>query len=240
MNIIIVACDKDVHCLQTCSHSISKHVKVEHNIIVVDNTSDSSCPKSDNYTLVQPGYNTYILEGRRLGLDLAQDEWTWFIDIDDEIIGDILPEDFIGKEDAEFIQFFYKTDIGPWAKPGVVKNNPKCLGRGGWSRFYKTEILKNILSPIKRNIDVVNYDDAFILDLYLDTPKKIVFLNKILYQYNLSSSTQHQLTQEKVDFSCIGEENFEYLSSFFQKPEIWLDSAKRANQYLRDTLKSQN
>lgn len=236
ISIIILFCDKDVKYLKRCLESITKHLFLDYEVILVDNRTNNSEPLDSEYKIITKGYNTYLLEGRRLGLDNANGKYVWFIDVDDTVEGFLYDED-IKHLDNDLIQFFYicsNNKINP-PKPYTIKNNPRCLGRNVWSRFFKREKLIELLAPIKRDIDLVNYEDGFLTDLYFGSTEDYYFLNKVLYKYNLESS-QHFGTLSEV--SLIGQDNLDYLYSFVKDGNKYLKMAKEENAFLLKKLMS--
>ena len=92
LSIIIIFCDKDFKYLSNIINNVEKFIKVEHEIILVDNRNDQT-PFETKYKVVSKGKNCYIFEGRRIGLDAATGDYVWFIDVDDEIINEISESD---------------------------------------------------------------------------------------------------------------------------------------------------
>ena len=92
LSVVIIFCDKDFKYLDSMIKMVEKFVTAEHEIILVDNRNNQE-PFETNYKVVSKGSNCYIFEGRRLGLDAASGDYIWFVDVDDEIIGEVSEED---------------------------------------------------------------------------------------------------------------------------------------------------
>ena len=218
LSIIIIFCDKDFHCLEKMTSMIEKYITVEHEVILVDNRNNQ-VPFETKYKYVSKGKNTYILEGRRQGLDVAEGEYVWFLDIDDELI-DYLTEEDLKDRTENILQIPFKIDIGKAMELNEIKRNIRCFGPGVWCRIYKTSVLKEVLKPIKRDIDLVNGEDRFILNAMLSKTSMrdnvYIFRDKYRYLYKASISCNEapRVTKERLERGMIGDENLDYLYSF--------------------------
>lgn len=240
VSVVVTFCDRDIKHIDNCIDSINKHLHVNHELIFVDNRKDQSTKISslENQNVVSKGRNTYCLEGRRLGLDVAKGKFIWFFDVDDFMYEDIYESDLRKvKDDTYIIQFYYKTFPENYIKfspNGKKIYNVRCLPRNLWSRWFNTEELKNRLLPVKRDIDIVNCEDNFVIDLMtdkLDDYKHHVFIDKIIYLYNLNTSAQHDYTKENIERVLYGCSNLKYLYSFIKK--IPYEFVSKANEELK-------
>lgn len=231
LSVIIIFCDKDFIYLDSMIDMVEKFVKVEHEIILVDNRNNQT-PFETKHKVVSKGENCYILEGRRLGLDEAKGEYIWFVDVDDEII-DYLTEEDLKDRTEKIIQLHYKVEN----KERLRLNRTRsivCFGSCIWSRLYKTETLKEKLEPIKRNIKLVNGEDRFILDLMLSSckgPEETFVLQKYLYNYKSSRAAVTEITKEKAERSLMGSENLDYLYSFLPQTAFYKNERETIEEF---------
>ena len=223
LSIVVIFCDKDFLYLDNMISMIEKNITIEHEIILVDNR-DNQEPFETKHKVVSKGSNCYIFEGRRLGLDAATGDYIWFVDVDDEIIGEISKED-LEKRTENILQIYYKQNNIEIIKLGQVKNSIRCFGPSVWSRIYKTEVLRKALAPLKRDIKLVNGEDRIILDFMLNqcsSPKDVyIFDDKYRYNYLIKRAAVSNLSQETIKRGIIGDEELDYIYSFlpsaFQK-----------------------
>lgn len=238
LSVIIVFCDKDYDKLEHIISSVEKYVLANHEIILVDNR-DNQKPFETKYKYVSKGKNCYILEGRRLGLDVAEGDYVWFVDADDDIIDFVREEDFTGRTE-NILQFGFKRPDSEF-KSNININNLSCYGTGVWCRFYKTEALKSFFKPIKRDIDLVNGEDRFILNAVrsLDEKSFYIFDNRSIYFYNCNISAFYIGTKESLERGLVGEENLDYLYSFLPNTKFYkieLSKTKAWNEQVRQRL----
>lgn len=236
LSIIVLFCDKDVKYVPQILKNIEEKVQIPHEVILVDNRDNdkTDLPKGD-YKLVGKGYNTYQLEGRRLGLDIAKGQYTWYVDVDDTIIDTITLRDVYGKLKSDIIQFYSKdSQNGIQIHPGTRHGeNIRCFGVFSWCRFYNTTLLKNLLSPIKRDLKFMGYEDTFFYYIMSENARIINYIDKVIYQYNIERSVRKDgaFTKDKYDQLEVGIDNLYYLSQFIKENELFINEINSARQY---------
>lgn len=240
LSIVIIFCDKDFKYLSNIINNVEKFIKVEHEIILVDNRNDQT-PFETKYKVVSKGKNCYIFEGRRIGLDAATGDYVWFIDVDDEIINEISESDLKSRTE-KIIQLYYLQNGNNSIKLNSIKNNILCFGSGNWCRLYKTDVLKKALFPIKRDIDLINGEDRIILDFMLNECKEkediYILQNKYIYNYIISRAAIHSKNIESLKRGILGDSELDYIYSFlpdsFQKEK---ERIKEINNNYRNMIK---
>lgn len=244
VSVVITFCDRDIKWLNQCIDSIEQHLHVKHELIFVDNRSDQSTKISSisNYKIATKNRNTYCLEGRRLGLDLAEGDYVWFFDVDDKMNDHIYDWELIDvKKDTDIVQFYYITTpenfikFNPKTKP---MRNVRLLPRNLWSRWFRVKEIKKRLEPVPRDIDIVNCEDNFIIDLMTDKQddyKHQVIIPKIIYQYNQNTAAQNNYTVENIERVLYGCSNLKYLYSFINKYRY--ESVNLSNELLKKKYK---
>lgn len=226
ISVVIIFCDKDFSYLNDMTSMIEKFVTIDHEIILVDNR-DNQVPFETKYKVVSKGHNCYIFEGRRMGLDAATGDYIWFVDVDDEIVGEVSKEVFENRTE-NILQLSYLVNGEETIKLGAIKNNIACFGPNVWSRIYKTSVLREALKPLRRDINLVNGEDRVIFDFMISqckSPKDIhIFSDKYRYNYLVRRAAIRNLNQETIKRGIVGDEELDYIYSFL--PEYFQTSKK--------------
>lgn len=233
LSIIILVCDKDVQFLDKLLSQIHEHIKLDYEIILVDNRElNTDYLDKHNLKVISNGFNSYNFEGRRIGLDYAKGEYTWYVDADDEIISDLLQKEL--DKDVDVIQFYAKFGNFDTIPLGSFHNNIKMFGYNLWSRIIRTDLLKSSLSAIKRGIKLVGHEDRFIWELILSKEPSIAFIDKFIYRYRTDRSiaSSNNKSKEMVNHLLIGQEELDYLYSFIPNSSKSLMTIKEQNKTL--------
>lgn len=212
LSIVVLFSDKDYtlfpHWLEVCK----KNVQVEHEVIVVDNTTNGKIKYVDGIKLVRGGVNVGCFSGRRKGYEASKGEYIWYCDGDDEVLplkkfeytADLIcfnylirqkneNEDHIGK-DPVFTPYlataesFYHAE---WKK--------RCKNMV-WNKFVHRDILHSIYTSLPY-WEMYTSEDT-LLSLFEEmTAKSIYFENKAFYRYfqyfGMSESKQENIEKFK-------------------------------------------
>ncbi len=165
-----------------------------------------------------------------------------FFDVDDKMNDHIYDWELIDvKKDTDIVQFYYITTpenfikFNPKTKP---MRNVRLLPRNLWSRWFRVKEIKKRLEPVPRDIDIVNCEDNFIIDLMTDKQddyKHQVIIPKIIYQYNQNTAAQNNYTVENIERVLYGCSNLKYLYSFINKYRY--ESVNLSNELLKKKYK---
>lgn len=199
LSIIALFSDGDKHLFNKWLQNTEEKVKIEHEVIVVDNTSDGSI-KSDEVKVIRGGENLGIFQGRRLGFDNSCGEYIFYVDGDDDILSLTKFE-----YDADLVCFNYlcrmkgeKTDcIGKDPYPVSYKATGgfyhwywkgKCHNMV-WNKFIKREVLEKIYPNIPQ-FELYTSEDALLSLFCLMLARSVYFDNHAFYRYykNIGSS----------------------------------------------------
>lgn len=237
LSIIVLICDNDFQHLEKSLSCIKKYIKVNYQVVVVDNRekNNNQLPEG-NYEIVKPSENTYCFEGRRIGLEKAIGKYIWYIDVDDEICDYLLPED-ISNNEIDFYQMYTKTEKGGLT-PGSFHGCLLAFPDGVWSRLYRADFLREIYTPIKRNLKIVQFEDLALKELIFQKNPKVEYIDKVMYFYITERSVNFS---EKPDInkyknSQIGEEDLEYLYTFIKDGDIKIKMLKNVRENLIKTI----
>ena len=97
LSIGVTVCDKDFHLLSFLLEQIEERVKVEHEVIIIDNREQMLNVETTWQPTFKFGYNAFQFNARAKIIELAKGDYIWFIDGDDEV-------DYVDS-------FDYKEDI---------------------------------------------------------------------------------------------------------------------------------
>lgn len=170
LSIILTFCDKDYHYINDFLKDIKKKVKIEHEVLLVDNrinnTEELPSKKLYDKVLVFGNKSNF---GRHKAVFEATGDRIWFIDADDEIyeIDESFEEYLSGEED--FVQFLYLDYKGKF----FVNGNCSL-----WNKWLKTEVCKELFAKFQ-DLPIVFHDDY----LMLSTLKTSKSVQKKIYVY---------------------------------------------------------
>lgn len=192
LSIIALFSDGDKHLFNKWLQNTEEKVKVEHEVIVVDNTSDGSI-KSDEVKVVRGGDNLGVFQGRRLGFENSCGDYIWFVDGDDDVLS-ITKFDY----DTDFVCFNYlcilKNEKGdkvckdPYPISYKAEGNfyhwswkEKCKNMV-WNKFIKREILEKIYPGIPQ-FEMYTSEDTLLSLFVMMVSKSVYFENHAFYRY---------------------------------------------------------
>ena len=134
LSIVLTFCDKDYHYINDFLKDIKNKVKIEHEILLVDNriNNKEELPDKELYDKVLVFSNKSNFGRHKAVFEVTGDR-IWFIDADDEIYEiDESFEEYLGGEE-EYIQFLYLD-----YKEQFFANGNCSL----WNKWLKTDVCK--------------------------------------------------------------------------------------------------
>ncbi len=167
LSIILTFCDKDYHYINDFLKDIKNKVKIEHEILLVDNriNNKEELPDKELYDKVLVFSNKSNFGRHKAVFEVTGDR-IWFIDADDEIYEiDESFEEYLGGEE-EYIQFLYLD-----YKEQFFANGNCSL----WNKWLKTDVCKEKFLKFK-DLPIVFHDDYLMisaLKTYKSVQKKI-------------------------------------------------------------------
>ena len=235
LSIVILFCDKDVKYLNDLLKQLEGHVFCNYEIILIDNRTKDKTEIITKYKIIRPKENTYLFEGRRIGFENSTGDYIWFVDVDDDIIGDVYQDDF--NQNTDVIQFYY--DINGWQTPPGVHKPLDWFGPGVWCRFFKAIKLQEVYKPItKRNLKVHTFEDVILTSLIFQTDPSYSYIDRMIYKYKIDRSNiaKKTFTQEEFDRYTSGYDELPYLFSFCKNEKELTEKAQKKYEYLLKKL----
>ena len=204
LSIGITFCDKDYQFYDRVLQQIKERVKIEHEIIVIDNTEGNKLGDKATFAF---GYNAYQFAARYKIIKLAKGEYLWFIDGDDTIydVEEVLYDDDIisfalnyeERKDKVYYSDFFSWDF----IQEVVK-------QALWNKFIRRslydEIDKYIPDPL---VKIVTLEDTFYVALALKHAKTVRLCEQVIYCHWRGISDALEITPEKYDNLITGYHN---------------------------------
>lgn len=199
ISIGITFCDNDFYLYNHLIDKIKKNVKVDYELIVIDNTEGNKLGNNATFSF---GYNAYQFASRRKIIELAKGDYIWFIDGDDDIYN-LTDEDIQSNEDI--IVFGFKSGLGAKEyEDKLYRDNllswsfiqdEMCTSL--WNKLIKRELYIDIDSFVTNPLlKVVSMEDTFYLSLALKNAKTVRTKNKLIYIHNQGLSDTGYLSYE--------------------------------------------
>lgn len=238
LSIIILFCDKDVKYLHDLLKQLEGHVFCNYEIILIDNRTKDKTEIITKYKIIKPKENIYLFEGRRIGFENSTGDYIWFVDVDDDIIGDVYQDDF--NQNTDIIQFYY--DINGWQIPPGVHEPIEQFGPGVWCRFFKATKLQEVYKPItRRNLKVHTFEDEILLNLVLQTNSSYSYIDRMIYKYRIDRSNIIKLkikkfTKEDFERYIVGYDELPYLFSFCKNKDELMKKRDKKYEYVLKSL----
>lgn len=201
ISIVILFCDKDKHYIPNLLKQIKDYVKVNHEVILIDNRDDISEElnfKGCRY--YQFGYNPTQIPARKKGIEMAKGDYIWFIDADDSI-NYIYPElEDLTKHNYDIISFI------EFSKNKVIENNDEVMAYNYrkvtvalWNKWVKTDILRKVEEHIPMELKGRASEDSMLVIGALSICKTIYMYGYKIYNYNIRNSVCCNMFMKTVE-----------------------------------------
>ena len=191
LSIGITVCDKDYKLCENLLTQIAEKVKVEHEVIIIDNREKFKDDKTSWNSTYSFGYNAYQFSARAKIIELSKGDYIWFIDGDDDI-GEV--DSFDWTEDI--IAFSYSTypvgevhleeevtDIFSYETSTKIK--PVL-----WNKFIKRNLFSDEFIAKYRNLKIVTNEDVIWCYEALRYAESVKVVDKIIYIHNQGLSNK--------------------------------------------------
>jgi len=203
LSIIICAYNADKY-IKRCLDSIYNQDFLDYEIIVInDGSTDKTREIVERYgkeiKLVNKS-NTGLADSRNIGLSIAEGEYVWFVDSDDELEIDSFNviSNTIKKSNADILRFNYrrisnnKIVVNPSLPSDIFEkerlNDIRHLMLRNsydhlftcWMHIYKRELIKDISFINEKEYA---FDDTVFNNIVYNLANKIQIINNILYRY---------------------------------------------------------
>ena len=213
LSVIGLVYNGNVNKLELFLQHVTNKIKVNHEIIIVDNRDDKNIPlPCNNVKIVSTEKNLGILDGRRFGFEHSTGDYIWFIDIDDEIhtINDI------DYGDSDIISFPYISESIQYGHDpsGVIENDEVCtldtlenIKCFLWNKWFKREVLFRAYKKIPSFFCVYS-EDTLLVTIALEYAKSVdCKKNPSIYKHTVNdNSTTLKIikNQKEVDTLFVG------------------------------------
>ena len=174
LSIVCLVYDGNTEFLCGIIEQIRYSVMVDYEIVIVDNRNDKTFKlEFEDAVIVSPKQNVGILEGRRLGFEASHNDYVWFIDIDDFVIG--VPNQNYPERDMLVFPFYMDEDF--------TERKTYCTNEGQvvykkdfftpktifdinvltWNKWIKREVLFEAYKDIPHFFCIYNEDNILML-----------------------------------------------------------------------------
>lgn len=192
LSVVALFCDKDKGLINNWAENAEKNIRVEHELIAVDNTSDGSLETPPCVRVVRGASDLGCFQGRRRGCEASEGEYIFFVDGDDDILP-ITKFDF----DTDVVCFNYMCTVQ--GKEYVCKDPYHVSYRATadsfyhwkwkeafknmvWNKFVRRELLMSIY-PCVPEFELYTSEDAFLSVLIEMQCRSVFFDNHAYYRY---------------------------------------------------------
>ena len=213
LSVIVLVCDKDFKNAQKLVDNINSRVKVDHEVIIVDNRENREDKlELSDCEIFTKKENLCCFEGRRQAvLSCAKGDYVWFVDADDDV-EEIAHFDF--TEDLICFNYWCRTEND---EKKVSCSNPyQCaytaseaqffsaswrnvLKNMVWNKFYKTSVLKDIYKHLPDGLKINFSEDTLLNILVLSQIKTIRFLRDYFYVYYFCSGDTNKEEYDSIE-----------------------------------------
>lgn len=199
LSIGITVCDKDYKLCENLLKQIEDKVKVEHEVIIIDNREQFKDDKTSWTPSYSFGYNAYQFSARAKIIELAEGDYIWFVDGDDDI-GEL--DEFEWTEDI--IAFSYSTyPIGEVHLDEDLITKPFSYGTSTmikpvlWNKFIKRSLFSEEFINKYRNLKIVTNEDVIWCYEALRHADSVMVVDKIMYIHNQGLSNKSDVITEE-------------------------------------------
>lgn len=193
LTIAITFWDKDQNNIPKLLNNIEENVKVEHEVITIDNRDDTTIELSftPTYTF---GYNAKQFNARKKALELAKGEFIWFVDGDDEI----LELDSISDHDIQVYQYTSNNIEVHFTEEEIVDFYNTETFIGSFVPLWNKIIRKSLFDGFNYEADIITSEDI-IYNLYaIRNAKSYKRFAKTIYHQNVGNSNNENITDTKT------------------------------------------
>lgn len=186
LSIGITVCDKDYKNCSDILNQIKERVKVEHEVIIIDNREKYKDEPTDWESTFAFGYNAYQFSARAKIIELAKGDYLWFVDGDDEV-GEVKSLDY----DEDILAFSYATYpvTNVHLEPAVYTENIFSYEMADkichvlWNKFYKKSLFTKEYIDKFYGVKMVTAEDTIWNFVALKNAKSLRMIDEIVYYH---------------------------------------------------------
>lgn len=203
IDIIVCFCDKDFNLLDEFLEKKIKKLTFDYRLTLVDDRTDKSLDLSEklaNYNYLIPEKHIGLFEARRYGFNHTNNDFVWFIDIDDELFDfkfnhesddDIIIYNFklfnipenkeVGRKNI-LRNRTYRVDPSKDSNIGFI--NQELAPGGNWSRLFNRKTLQKCYDAIPYTENFFVFEDYFLFRSFTYFAHKYRVDTQCIYQWN--------------------------------------------------------
>lgn len=213
LSVIVLFSDGDKKCFSHWVESAKTKIKVEHELIAVDNTSDGSLPETEGVKIVRGSRDAGCFVGRKIGFKASCGEYIWYCDGDDEILtlaefpftADMVCFNYMAQRKGE--------DMGIGKDPYLVSFKAeadsfyhalwkKQCKNMVWNKFFKRHVLYEIYNAMPE-FEMYTSEDALLSLLAEMVVHSIEFSHHAYYLYYLNNGMSENTIRDIEKFKRI-------------------------------------
>ena len=184
LSIGITVCDKDYKNCSDILNQIKERVKVEYEVIIIDNREEFKDEPTDWQPTFAFGYNAYQFSARAKIIELAKGDYLWFIDGDDTIreINDMpfdadiitfsyntYPEGDVHLENGLFTENLYTWEMTEKLKPVL------------WNKFINKKLFSSDFIKKYSTLKIHTLEDSLWCNEALRHAESVRIIDKVIY-----------------------------------------------------------
>ena len=195
LTVAIVYCDKDKQYVPGLIRNIEDCVKFPHEIVLVDNTTEGDRVGEGRYFWM--GGNRSAAQGRKKASELAEGDYIWFVDADDEVFP-------LEEPDGNFDMYVYGYEIFS-GKDDLFRAEPEgdyviegewlfnrttydYLGQTLWNKIIRLSVVREVESMIPPTWTSRPGEDILLYAACYVRSRSVVFRKPVIYRYRADRS----------------------------------------------------
>lgn len=205
LTVAIVYCDKDKQYVPGLIRNIEDCVKFPHEIVLVDNTTEGDRVGEGRYFWM--GGNRSAAQGRKKASELAEGDYIWFVDADDEVFP-------LEEPDGNFDMYVYGYEIFS-GKDDLFRAEPEgdyviegewlfnrttydYLGQTLWNKIIRLSVVSEVESMIPLTWTSRPGEDILLYAACYVRSRSVAFRKPVIYRYRADRSvaTNPSMTPE--------------------------------------------
>lgn len=214
ITIVSLFCDKDYQLVDQFLSYIKERVHCSYEVILIDNTSpevhETIKYLYDKYSFIYRhpnNKNVRQLMARLYAMQFVQGQYTWFVDIDDEIL--YFADDLISDADVTYYGFLGNNDYVYNPGTGIVTMEKDIQKRDLdvivlWNKIFLTSTLKKAIKVLPNDIEVCPFEDTIILISVLKQIKEYYRNPVIIIHKTEGITNKDHFKISDIDYICYG------------------------------------
>lgn len=186
LSIGITVCDKDYKNCSDILNQIKERVKIEHEVIIIDNREEFKDEPTEWKPTFAFGYNAYQFSARAKIIELAKGDYLWFVDGDDEV-GEVNNLDY--NEDVIVFSYATYPVTNVHLEPAVYTENIFTYEMADktchvlWNKFYKKNLFTKDYIDKFYGVKMVTAEDTIWNFVALKNAKSLRIVDEIIYYH---------------------------------------------------------